>query len=200
MILLYSCSKDKPILEPRSVVPDYTPMSVGSYWVYDWYSVDTLGNEWPIGLTDSVYIAGDTIIGNDTFAIRVGTWYFASQPFREYWRDSAGYLVNPWGGISFSATNFTDTLYMSNMGQVKKYRVMRDIGEVVTVPVGTFRTLNAAYVWEKLDGVWDNCVGPYDIHDFQYAENIGMVRTSLQFTNGSCVVQEGRLRSYFIAP
>lgn len=203
ILLFNSCSKDLPIPEPQTIYPNYTPMTVGSYWIYDWYNVDSNGNSVQIpGLTDSVYIAGDTIVGTDTFAVRVGTWY-GTWPLREYWRDSAGYLVNPWGGISFSATNFTDTLYISYVNtQMKKYRIMMDVGEIVTVPVGTFRTLNAAYVYEKIIGTWPSVCWPiYDIHDFQYAENVGMVRTSLQWLgNPACIVEEGRLRAYYIAP
>ena len=202
-LLLAACSKDLAIPEPQIIYPNYTPMTVGSYWVYDWYKVDASGNTiQQLSETDSVYIAGDTIIGTDTFAIQVGTWFGGafSPPFRNYLRNLNGDLVSPSGAIGFSATNYIDTFYIWNPGngQTMGYRKMIDIGEIVTVPVGTFRTLNAAYIVVNLVGTWP-CIGIYDIHDNQYAENIGLVRTSFQFV-GSCEVFEGRLRTYYIAP
>ena len=200
-VLFAACSKDLAIPEPQIIYPNYTPMTVGSYWVYDWYVVDSAGNTQQHPHTDSVYIAGDTIIGTDTFAIRVGTWFLGS-PFRQYLRNLNGDLVTPSGSIIFSATNFTDTLYISYINpNMKEYIIMMDIGEVVTLPIGTFSTVNAAHVWQRLNGIWDSCVGAYDIHDNQYAQNVGMVRTSWQFTGTStCNVWEGRLRTYYIAP
>lgn len=202
VITFVSCSKDAAIPQNNSAaaIPNYIPMTVGSYWVYDWYVVDSLGNATPQFITDSVYIEADTIIGADTFAIKVGTWHGMS-PFRAYLRNSNGDLMNTAGGISFSATNYIDTLYTwypTSGGTIMGYCKMIDIGEMVTVPAGTFRTLNAAYVVVNLVGTW-GCIGIYDIHDKQYAENVGMERTSFQYTpDAQCRVFEGRLRTYHI--
>ena len=203
-LTLTACEKDVAILkDPTNPTPstttNYTPLTVGSYWVYDWYAVDSSGNSTLLNITDSVYISADTIIGTDTYAIMEGTW-FGFPPTRSFLRDSNGDLVNPGGGISFSATNYTDTLYHWNSGNGNEtgYLKMDDIGEMVTVPAGTFRTLNAKYTVVNNVGTWP-CFGKFDVHDNQYADNVGKVRSSFQFTsNPNCKVNEQRLRSYHI--
>ncbi len=201
IITFASCSKDVAIPEnsTSAAIPNYFPMTIGSYWVYDWYIVDSSGNSTFLNITDSISIVGDTLIGTDTFAIGVGGW-FGGAPTRGYSRDSSGYLIDTSGRIYSSANNYIDTLYTwyPTSGTTMGYCKMIDIGEMVTVPAGTFRTINAAYVVVNLVGNW-GCIGIYDIHDKQYAENIGIVRTSFQNTpDPQCRVFEGRLRTYHI--
>ena len=68
LFLIQSC-KDKEC-EPTSVNPSiHLVTTVGSFWLYDWYSIDSLGNE-KILRTDSTYIAGDTVINGKTNIIK----------------------------------------------------------------------------------------------------------------------------------
>jgi len=205
ILLVIACKKDNPIQQdpappaPPVPPPNYTPMSTGSYWVYEWYVVDSSGNAVVKNITDSVYITGDTIIGSYTYAIQEGTW-FGFSPFRDFLRDSSGYLANSSGRIFFSATNYTDTLYIWNpmTGQTMGYTKMNDIGEMVSVPAGTFSTLNAEYIVVNLIGTW-LCIGAFDIHDNQYADNVGKVRATFQLTpDFQCRVFEQRLVHYHI--
>ncbi|HLG04378.1 MAG TPA: hypothetical protein VI731_12340 [Bacteroidia bacterium] len=204
LLLLAACKKDAAPspsnqINPPPSITNYAPLTTGSYWIYDWYLVDSSGNSTFLNLTDSISITGDTIIGLDTFAIAHGGWY-GGAPVSSYFRDSIGYLISPDGRISFSATNYIDTLYTwnSSNGNESGYLKMDNIGDTVTVPAGTFSTLNAKYIVVNNAGTWP-CLGIYDVHDNQYAYNVGKVRATFQITTDpSCKVYEQRLRSYYI--
>lgn len=201
IIGLTACKKDIEKTFTPSTAPSttYSPMTTGSYWVYDWYVIDSAGIATPYPATDSIYIVGDTIIGGNTFSIQAGTWYGISQS-PKYFRDSIGYLINETGRIFFSANNYTDTLYTWNSGDgtVTGYLKMNNIGAIVTVPAGTFPTLNAEYTIVNNIGTWP-CLGTLDVHNNRHAINIGEVNSSFQFTgDATCKVYERRLRTYFI--
>lgn len=178
---------------------NYTPMTIGSYWIYDWYVIDSAGNSTPYGISDSVFIVGDTIISGSTFSIQSGTWYGVPKPSR-FLRDSVGYLVDETGSIFFSEGNYTDTLYIWNSGDGSETGClkMNDIGTVVTVTAGTFSTLNAQYTVVNNIGTWP-CLGTLDIHNNRYAINVGEVSSTFQFTGDiTCKIFERRLRTYYI--
>lgn len=193
-----SCKKDIGI--PSSPTPhSYSELTTGNYWVYDWYVIDSAGSSTLCGITDSIYIVGDTVIGSDTFAIQKGSW-FGGATTLSFRRDSLGYLINETGRVFFSATNFTDTLYIWNSmtGSETGFLKMTDIGQTMTVPAGTFTTLNAEYTVVNNVGTWP-CVGTLDIHNNQYADHVGKVKSTFQFTSDpSCKVYEQRLRKYYV--
>ena len=91
----------------------YFPMKVGNYWVYEIFEVDTSGNETVINRPDSIYIAGDTIINGEKYFIFKGPvqWWGNNIDSAEYKRDSCRNIVDNYGIISLSNTNFSDTLY-----------------------------------------------------------------------------------------
>jgi len=203
-VTLVSCQKDKPIVPiltstTQDSTTNYTPMTTGSYWVYDWYVVDSSGNATLYNKRDSIYIIGDTVIGSHTYAVQEWTW-FGGSLHRQFLRDSIGYLINETGRIFYSATNYTDTLYLWNSfsGETTGYLKMNDINEMVTVPAGTFTTSNAEFIVVNNVGTWP-CLGTLDIHDNQYADNIGKVRATFQnVSDSACRVYEQRLVSYYI--
>ena len=119
-LLLVSCNKNdnNEINNEPISIPDYTPMQVGYFWVYEHVRVDSLGNETPLPyIQDSAYISKDTIIrGNKYFKFHRRT--FGVFPNREYLRDSNGFLVNEKGMVLFSSDNFEDVLYVDTSYQV----------------------------------------------------------------------------------
>ena len=105
-LLFISCTTNNDVDE--KVDPNYFPMNVGNYWIYNYYEIDSLGNEKQIEGYDSILITKDTLINNRHF------WWFRSQQtvrvFGNCLADSAGYLIDQTGNKYFSSTNFTDTL------------------------------------------------------------------------------------------
>lgn len=198
-----SCKKDSdntPSNTSTTITANsFSPLTAGSYWAYDWYVVDSSGNALFFNITDSIYIIGDTIIAGDTFAIQSSTW-FGNPSAISYLRDSSDCLIDNIGRIYFSAANFSDTLYLWNSfsGDETGYLKMDSANIAVTVPAGTFNTINAKYTVVNNVGSWP-CLGIYDVHNNQYADSAGKVKSSFQFTSDiACRVYEQRLRSYFI--
>lgn len=59
----FSCKNESAIQEDSiSVAPDYYPMAIGNYWVYNYYEVDSNGDEILILENDTVIVVGDTLI------------------------------------------------------------------------------------------------------------------------------------------
>ena len=142
--ILYSCNKDNndpdPVVIPQS--SKYTIFNVGSYWIYDWYKIDTLGNETPMNKTDSIYVSKDTVINEKTYRLSKGT-RLGGIPYTSIVRDSSNYIVNHEGNILFSATNFSDTLYSDSISDIVfiSYK-MADKDSIISVPAGSFETYN----------------------------------------------------------
>ncbi|MDH4058408.1 MAG: hypothetical protein OEU76_06565 [Cyclobacteriaceae bacterium] len=146
LILISSCKKEPDVIEqPTTKSIDYMPLTVGNFWVYENYSIDTLGNETVLTQRDSIVVDRDTIIGAHTYFILEGTSY----PTVNDWgivdivRDSSDYLVNEKGKILFSSSNFSDILceevgiYDSDTLYTLTYQMETVSGSII-VPAGTF--------------------------------------------------------------
>ncbi|MEY5041788.1 MAG: hypothetical protein RLZZ414_1341 [Bacteroidota bacterium] len=146
IILISSCKKEEDVIEqPTTKSVDYTPLTVGNFWVYENYSIDTLGNETVLIQKDSIVVDRDTVIGSYTYFILEGTSY----PTINVWgivdivRDSSDYLVNERGQILFSSDNFSGILsekieiYNSDTLYTLSYQMETVSGSIV-VPAGTF--------------------------------------------------------------
>jgi hypothetical protein len=122
LVLLSSCKTEN---DPKSekVVPNYMPLAVGNYWVYQNYRVDSLGNERLINQIDSVVITKDTIVNNKKYYVFEGSKY--QMVFPRLVRDSLGYLVSNKGEVLLSSTNYSDTI------STKKYLGIIENGKEV---------------------------------------------------------------------
>ncbi|MBP7514152.1 MAG: hypothetical protein KA791_06370 [Flavobacteriales bacterium] len=158
VVLLVACSEDDdgqvtPQIQDEGSDPTaYAPLTTGSYWIYQRTEIDTSGNETPLGITDSCYVAGDTVIGANTYAVYVRPYAPGWQPLRQYLRDSTGYLVDQNGRICFAENDFgivfnsfVDTVGSDTMTYWRYWMV--DDGLSVTVPAWTFSTKTYHYEW-----------------------------------------------------
>jgi hypothetical protein len=148
-VALSSCKKDDPTIPPPSSTADPRiygfPITDGSYWVYQEERTDSDGVVIQTGAIDSMYVDGDTIIGLYTYkkirTVVSGSSFFPNQPLSIV-RDSAGYLVDTYGEY-MEHDNFTDTLrFIDYSGLVHAWYFMRHRDSVVTVPAGTFTTID----------------------------------------------------------
>lgn len=154
--LLPGCRKDNNELPdlpatggPGNVQAVYNfPLTIGSYWIYEQVTLDSNLNLVATGSIDSIFICADTIINGNTFYV-FGSQTTGSPQFMpvffyssHYLRDSAGYLVDP-SGEFVEHDNFTDTLKSQLIpGFLQSYYFMRHPDSLITVPAGTFQTID----------------------------------------------------------
>ncbi len=121
-----------------ATVSDYFPMTVGSYWVYQIYTLDSSFNarleEW---WSDSVVVEKDTICRGYVYAKIVSSWKGIT-----YVRDSSGYLVALDGTKLFTVNSEYSYLdYRYQAGTDSSFIVttmMARADSVWVVPAGTF--------------------------------------------------------------
>lgn len=196
IVIISSCKKDdenkNSTPNPQPVyTADYTPMEIGYYWVYEWFRIDSSGNETPMNKRDSISITKDTLIGGETFFTFEGTT-FGNNPARYFLRDSSNYLVSNLGIILFSSTNFSDVLNIDTLHPVAVVHYqMNHMDTTINVPFGTFDTYdyegtvypnNPTYPW-----------GIQYLHNF-YGKNVGVIKsTNYYFNAGPTITIEKRL-------
>lgn len=144
VMAIAACEKNEPeVIEPPVQEPDYFPLTIGSYWVYNTYEIDSLGNETLISENDTIEIIDSTIINNKVYRTFYGKRYGTSSNKEEqYFRDSNEYIVRESGTITFSQYNFTDTLSQTYINPSDPiyywFSMMKEEVEEVQVPAGTY--------------------------------------------------------------
>ena len=148
-LALFSCQKDEAD-HIKETYPNYYPLEIGNYWVYENYQIDPSGEETLSTRIDSIVIKRDTVINGNTYFVLEGERF----PFTaSRWgiidlvRDSSGYIVNHEGLKMFAFENFTDTLvdYIKTQNTDTLYTLtykMEQPDYQVSVPLGTFDAVN----------------------------------------------------------
>lgn len=112
MSAFVACEKKSDETNPNAEDLNYFPLSIGSYWIYDCFEMDSTGKETIVSRNDTIKITGDTLINGNEYSVFYGKEYAINSWIREfYYRDSLGYIVNEKGEIKFSSNNLIDTLY-----------------------------------------------------------------------------------------
>lgn len=194
IFILQSC-KDKDC-EPIATQPSIKLVSTaGSYWLYDWYSIDTLGNE-KFLRTDSTYIAGDTIINGNNYLIKKGNGFNNNRV--NYLRDSIGFVVNVEGDILWNK-NSIGIIRTTNESEINLEWSMTSLSSNIMVPAGTFstieRTTKACYNNGQPLTPCDTC----QEEQAYFSEGLGVVFERTAYIGiFNCSYLEGRLRKYVI--
>ncbi len=201
-ITFFACKKEdaipvvqNPDPQPLSTMYNF-PITTGSYWIYQNEQLDSNGTLINIGACDSMFVEGDTTIGANTYKkIRTirgfGTGYFPLTQL-SILRDSAGYLVDPTGSF-IEHDNFTDTLNNYNVpNTVDVWYFMEHQDSLVTVPAGTFQTIDyKGHAYALVPNYpWPN---PRFTHRL-FANNIGEIRQRLHFFSSPDYIQRSLLR------
>ncbi|MFK8007350.1 MAG: hypothetical protein AB8H03_13310 [Saprospiraceae bacterium] len=142
---IFSCKKDSIIPPCESqITKSYFPMETGSYWIYQWYEVDSSGTEELLdGKIDTVTIVKDTLI--DTYMykkIQENNSFITAPVVIKYRRDSLGFLIDPQNNIYFSSSNFIDTLRIINNSNFKIIYKMAIPTTPIETTAGVFDCLN----------------------------------------------------------
>lgn len=175
---IVSCKKDKEVETPDPPGNSHyvIPNTVGSYWVYETVSIDSNGTETHIGLNDSIYIAGDSIFNGNLFTVYKG-FYNGSSNYTRLERDSSGFVVGPFGGLYYSYSNFTDTLYTISYPMFDAIVKMFDSNDQIDVPAGTFQAIEKRKTYYNPDGGPVTSCGQISFSfGTWYADGIGEVK------------------------
>lgn len=178
LICFSSCKKEQnetssPTPSSTAIASNYFPLTTGSYWIYERFQMDTNGVETTFAI-DSSYVSGDTIISGDTFSVFVGTYIDPAAIYCR--RDSSGYVLDEYGVIHFSATNFSDTLRVSNVPSYYNsyYKMVPPVNIstpagifLATDYLGTVNTTQPGYLWDN----------PRYTHCY-YSDGVGLIRES----------------------
>jgi hypothetical protein len=191
-----SCKKDNvepaPAATPAPAVANGYPLTVGSYWIYENTDIDSNNMETvnAANPSDSCYILKDTIMNGKTYKMFVGS---IANPFAVFFRrDSSGFMVDEYGIIFYSKTDFIHTLRSWSIpGYLEGDFKMVGPPTSVTVPSGTYAAydyqgmivFNAGYPW----------MNPRYAHSY-YANGVGLVRETTFFTGSPNYVARRLLR------
>lgn len=197
---IFSCKKDNlEVTCDNQLTDSYFPLTVGSYWIYQWYSVDSSGMEEILeNKIDSVMVTKDTLIGGYQYAVLEGRYSFGGNPnekFINYRRDSLGFLVDPQNNIYFSTTNTNDTLRtQTDVAFFISYQMQNDLMPI-EVPAGNFDCKNyQGSVIPYITVPWtEQFLNQY------YAEGVGLVKENTFYFSSAHISQlERRLVEYNI--
>lgn len=182
---------------------DWGQLKVGNYWIYQRYRTDTAGVETPLGIFDSCYVAGDTVITGITYYKMVRPTYGSPGPQISYLRESGQYLVNHLGRILFATDEFGTIFqegYITSGPDTIAHQTeyMTDEGLTVGTPAGMFTTKSFVQHYD-VSPTWVVHYSQFDQYA-RYAEGVGIVRETLPFFLSSPFIIDRRLVSYHLEP
>jgi hypothetical protein len=208
LLALGSCKKEKdevpvpPASQPQVTYDNYSNLKVGNYWIYQEFSVDSLGNGPATSDFDSCYVEKDTSMNGKMYH-KLVTESPAHFPYQEIilLRDSLSYTVNVQGMIRFSSTDFTSVFnhyYLMNpsdtTAEVSSVMINDPVSTIV--PAGSFSTLDFRTTYNMHPPY--AAAGHMRYMHARYAKNIGLVAETQRFFAGSPNYTERRLVRYHL--
>jgi hypothetical protein len=181
-----SCKKDNSAEQSGSVTyPNYSRFSVGSYWIYQRFTVDSAGNSTPLNIFDSCYVEKDTLINNKSYLKTIRPNPTNPGEGFTVTRDSLHYIVDAAGKIVFSSNDF-QTIFNSyyfvgpqsdTVCLVESQ--MTDKNVSITTPAGNFTTCDFRSTFSMYPS-WSHAGKTRYLHT-RYSENIGIVAETFPF-------------------
>jgi hypothetical protein len=194
--IMISCKKDNKNITPTHVpcsetIADYGKLAVGNYWIYQRYKITNSGIITPLNIYDSCYISKDTIINGKTYFEMYRPNTYGS--FYSYVRDSSAWILDHYGRIQFSPTDFSTifrTTHATAGGTDTICRAifkMNNKDSLITTPAGVFNTSN----FQTTCFMYPTWSHYYNVRFMNtcYSENIGIVVETLYLLldKGFCV-------------
>ena len=202
-LVFASCEKDNTEQTPQAPqesVLDYFPLQVGNYWVYERSGCDSTWTDCTVISTDTCIIVGDMIFGDFIYYNIVGV-NPVGQPTSEFIRDSLDYIIDNYGNIYFSNSDFENKLneeFVTN-GDGDTifhwyYQMQKELYNI-EVPNGNFDCMdNKMSFYRKVDD-FEKELNTHQL----YSKNVGPVFKQSMFAHsGSGFKQE--LVDYRIIP
>ncbi|MCK5846182.1 MAG: hypothetical protein KAG84_02000 [Bacteroidales bacterium] len=142
----FSCKKqeDLSIDKIENGEISFSPMEVGNYWIYEVGEYDKDGKYNYLDI-DSIYISTTKDINGNTYFEYLSSY---NSSYKEYLRDSAGYLINETGEKFFYHKNHNDTIeneIIEVAGVIisQNYRVIYIHDTEITCLAGSFPAIEA---------------------------------------------------------
>ena len=183
LVFIFSCKKEAVIpLCESDTSNSYFPMTVGSYWVYQWYKVNLLeGDETVLeGKIDTIKVLKESLIGANYYAeIRDENAFEPGTSRTYYRRDSFGYLVDPKNIIYFSSTNFIDTLRIETNPIFRTIYKMEFLGSSIETPLKAFDCRN-------FQGEITNLFSPLSDKQYNnnyYSRGVGKIQNNIFYSS-----------------
>lgn len=200
-----SCKKDNPEPGIPSVPsPKYTYVkTAGSYWVYDWYQVDSMGNETMMTLKDTIRLVGDTTINGKIYQKFKGKDMNAATEF--YHRDSSGYVVTSAGNIvySFVGSAILSSAYDDGMVKYNNWAGGNNL-ETINTAFGLKEAVITYSEVSMVNGDPVNTCGDLSTRFYRYyVSGIGLVQKEIEYFSmmySQCSKKRAKLSAYYIAP
>lgn len=196
-----SCRKDPTIPEPYFPPEVNLVSTVGSWWKYENYYIDSLGQATATGIIDTIFVVGDSIINGNTYIHLSGTSFgFTTYKFI---RDSLTYIVNSDDQILCSYENFGDTTSVFTSIPYKAYGMTKKPNAPLVVPAGTFDVYDQQFHYYNNNGTpFTACDTMWIKHEY-FSDGIGVIVSQTAFVTPLvlyCQYIEQRLVEYYIAP
>ncbi len=183
IILIAGCKKDGGEETPHGTISltNYFPLSVGNYWVYENYNIDSLGNETLVDRIDSMYINRDTTVNGYNYYILEGV-NFTMGGFVPgiigLFRDSSGYIVDQTGRKRLAKNDFIDTLFneerfINGIHYFDISDIMKTVDHYISVGVGIFEAVECERMIVFQEGTPNE--GEIRFHHNYYAEDVGLI-------------------------
>lgn len=177
------------------------PKTIGSYWVYNWYQIDSLGVETQMSHIDSTIITGDSIINGHLFTIYEESFF--GNFTTKFKRDSSGYIINQFGEIEYSYLDFDNTLSSSTYAPYYNLisKMVDKLDTPIEVPGGVFQTIELQTHITNINGsAISSCAGDTITMPTNYATTVGKVKKVISYISSipNCQYQEQRLVTYHI--
>lgn len=198
LISLQSCKDDDD--QPTMKIPNAGLVTTpNSYWVYDWYQIDSFGIETSHPVQDSIYIAGDTLLNGNTYVIYKGTEL--GSPQIKILRDSSGFIVDHQGVIIWNINSISQIADNTTQYGIKSTSSMTNLSSSVTVGAGTFNTIEKTTRFCYEDGKpFTVCNQCWDSKSY-FSDGIGEISLQTAYIgtiNKECTYLERRLIKYRI--
>jgi hypothetical protein len=196
VITVFSSCEDElvPTPPPPPPPPNYAPMTVGDWWAYRMVSYNSMtGDSNVYSNPDTVRVLSDSVANGHTYyKLSGGPYNFHDEHF-EY--DSAGYVLYENGYLRLTYVNYTDTFWDDSV--TNRYRQLISDANPTSVPAGTFSTQNFRTTYFTDFG--PPCPTDTIYLDFQFTENVGVVRYSYHYSAvAGCIWIERQLVDYYV--
>jgi len=204
LFALSACNDDDDAPVDETPQPSYFQTSVGSYWVYDTYSIDAAGTEILFAQGDTVFATGDTLVDGETYYKFYGKLHaLTSIKHNALLRDSLGYILQlgKTGRYVMSYSNLDTVLstFRHENSSLFHSLKMKRVTDVLELPSGTFsNVLDAELTTYRVSD--SSVVG---ITNNYFGEGIGQLTKTIFYSGaflGNQSYFEGRLVAYYIAP
>lgn len=204
LVVLTACKKkDANNLPTQYSSYDYFPMDSGNYWIYEWYKIDSNGNEshftWS---NDTILATGDTVINGVVWKKIKSTGYGSTNFTTTYYRDSIGILIGLSGFPILAVNPNVDTLYTycnTSGPNLCEVYFMNYNTRMKTVPAGTFSVIERKRALVDYTGA-TNCIGTNVRYATQtYCVGVGKISDRIFYSSDqNCEYYEARLKNYFV--